>query len=637
MEFVSAKSAAVVRRFPRRRPDEFLRVGVLMAVVAWLGGAAGISGARADSKLADGIAACGQIPVRFNGRTTTLDHFAKQWVQALSGGATIVDERGEARAAAGVWLDFAARHARANDVRLVAIDDQRLQKLFGVEPRPAPKGSRANLYGAGELAPKLGDFQTERERLAGEANGDAEDSADYRRAVDDLASRMAQLSSHLEAFAPPRERTVEEFRAFQEALRRLESSPSTPAVIPPRTAQERWRMYGAALWDKLAIEITGEADRAAHPAVALWDELLAAAAADDGRRLAEAAKGLKKLVRAELAAPFAYEAPADWRETGSAAVLQAVPYDDTLAPGAAVAGFESGEAPNTATVLVHYFPGATADVARIVNHWRVQSWQAPLDAAAAKTGGRPIALDGQGATLVELAAPTHLPGERPIDLLAAVLRRDADTLVVTLSGRTEAVVAQKKNFERFLSTLKIGAPESLANWFGIAAGEPRPELPDARWLAVVVEGRRNAWLFSAANSGPFPDEAPGTVVRLAGEFVEFVEGDAAAEKKPNDGEKGGDARPTVRRLPEGWRIDRQGNAYAVRSLEGERPLFVTVTPLSDYVPAREAVLGAYLRSLLRLPELDGGEADKQWSTATSGARRARVFASAPAGPSDERK
>lgn len=238
------------------------------------------------------VAACAEIPVRFNGRVTTLDVAATHWLRSLAETNVVVDKQERPLDPLGVWLDLAARHERARDLRIVPIDDPRLLKLLELEPRPAPvRGGRANLYTFAEFAARMEEFEKERMRLNGpSADGTPQPAADpnaleYRRAVDDLGQRLALVFDLLRAFRGPSERSVEAFQSFQRDVQQLEQSSSVPAVIAPRTADERWLPYSTALWDKLRIEILGDDKRAPHPAVDVWNTLLTAWATADAPRV----------------------------------------------------------------------------------------------------------------------------------------------------------------------------------------------------------------------------------------------------------------------------------------------------------------------------------------------------------------
>lgn len=579
------------------------------------------------------VAACAEIPVRFNGRVTTLDVAATHWLRSLAETNVVVDKQERPLDPLGVWLDLAARHEHARDLRIVPIDDPRLLKLLELEPRPAPvRGGRANLYAFAEFAARMEEFEKERMRLNGpSADGTPQPAADpnaleYRRAVDDLGQRLALVFDLLRAFRGPSERSVEAFQSFQRDVQQLEQSSSVPAVIAPRTADERWLPYSTALWDKLRIEILGDDKRAPHPAVDVWNTLLTAWATADAPRVEALAPKLLEVARAARRSPFDFVAPAEWIEAGAAPAPTAAFYQDTQAHGFAVAAFTTSVDPNNCLVRINYFPTAASDPVRIVNHWRFESWLAPLDRPTLERQFRSTEVAGAKAISIEMVPARGLPGESPPASASVVVQRDADLFVVTLAGTTSAVAAQRENLELLLKSLRLGTSAEVASWFGPVAGDQDREPGDPRWFAVVAPGRRHAWCFLVPTLGALPAEKRADALRKAAEFMKFAERELADFPARDSSEPKDAAGKTPRRMPEGWGSDTWGAWYA---LDGDTELNLVVRPLADYASASEPILGHYLRSLLKLPLLDDARAKQQWTTEKVGDRSFRVFESAP--------
>lgn len=572
---------------------------------------------------------CSKVVVRFNGRVATLEVVAKHWLRSVAGVDSVEDEAGTRYDALSTWFAVASKHAQATQLRLIPIDHARLQKLYQLAPRPADASGRANLYAIADLLERHADFMAERQRISeakiaarpGATSTapplQADDTPEYQDALERLAELMPMVTTLSESFSGPAERTVEAFRDFQASVTRLEAS-YTPLVIAPRTPEESWRLYTSALFENLKIEILNDKNQQPHPGVNAWNKLLQAAAAGDTAEIIAAAKEVQRLNESYQAAtaPFSFQTPDAWRERGTAAVLWSHFYSDTLAHGMVVSSFDIGEGRRKCEVNVHYFPGAIASSARVVNYWRYLQWNAPVETAALREQVQAVSVGSERAAMVQVTQPAEYAGESRTTQLAILVKRDADAIVFMLYGHPDAVAGNRESFQTFAAGIQLPDSKRLARWFPVARQEERPRASGLRMLAAIVPGKKTTWLFRQAESAADKPDGQGSFAELAADFVVKMDSQQASDSSKDESPQ------RAISPPEGWRPVADGSCFATRN-QG----LITVMPLEDASHLNEVMLANCLTAGLGLDELSAASAKELWKDEKVGETKVRMFTS----------
>lgn len=604
------------------------RVAVV-AIILTLVSSAAISPIVAAPLAKDAREECSKIALRFNGRITSLDVVARCWLLSIASVDSVEDEQGDPYDALSAWLAIAAKHSHATKLRMIPIDNARLQTLYGLKPRPAGASGRANLYAIAELLEHYAEFVAERQRIfdakvAARPGAtvkapplQAEDTPEYQDAIEQLHELLQRAMTHSDSFAGPAERTVEAFRDFQAIVARLEAS-NTPLVIAPQVSSESWRLYSSALFENLKIEILNDKSQQPHPGVAAWNKLLQAVSADESAEVIVAAKDLNKLNDSfqVVTPPYSFRTPDAWRERGAAAILGTHLYSDTLAQGVVVSSFEMGEGRRKCEVNVHYFPGSIASSARIINYWRYLQWNAPLETAALREHVEAVAVGGERAATVQVNQPAEYAGESRTSQVAILVKRDSDAMVLTLYGPTESVAEHRETFRAFAASVRISDSRSLAQWFPIVNQESRAQASGFRLRAALVRGDKTTWLLRSFETAASGADGRSKLVQLAADFA------AAMDKAPAKEDAKDEPSGRVVSPPAGWEAAQDGSCYASRN-DG----LLMATPLADADRLNETMLGNFLLANLGLDELSADSIKELWTDESVGETKVRVFTS----------
>ncbi len=575
-----------------RRQPRGLIVGYLPVLAAMLVGPVAATAADAptaeDATVGDAaaIAKFAGLPVRFNGRLTTIETAAAVFLRRISGRETFFDDRERAHSAAEWYLREAGGGPELRDVRIVKIDHPELSALLKLEPRPAP-GPNQHRYAFDELVPAFAALAAAEQKV-----GDMP-ASEFTEALGRLGSSLRAYGSIRLSFREPAGSDVEQLQQAIADVQQLDSL-DIPLVVPPKDDAGDWTSWGRGVLENAIIDVLKDAARAPNPAVPPLREVFAAYRAGDASRFAAAVDAYAAHLKSHPPRPaaFDFETPRGWHELGVPVVSQGTFYDDTLTSGAEVARFVSNSADGSFDARVMYFPGPTASIERIVNHWRINSSLAPLDDAGVRKSLSSVRLGSLDAASVELSDAAVL-AQPPRSLRAVVLRRPQDALVVLAEGSPAAFEAEREHVAKFLRGLTLGAPEAAAGWFGIVPAEPR----NPAGLSLLIVTARiggEMWMFRASGFGPLTESGRAEILKFVAEFPasRFL--------------KGGDRKGWS--PPAGWRLMADGGEPAeFQRGEGSEARYLAARPLVGYTATSEAPLVDHWRTFCGLPSWTNDE------------------------------
>ncbi len=145
---------------------------------------------RKPQPTTEDIAKFGQLPVRFNGRVTTYDLVARNYLRRFGGRDTCCDQDDKEQPAARWLLEVMATTEARDQWRIFKIENAELLKLLELKPHAEAKASR-NLFSEKELLGKL-------DVLAEKANALYQTTSQSERNAEERA--IAELSDHIKHY-----------------------------------------------------------------------------------------------------------------------------------------------------------------------------------------------------------------------------------------------------------------------------------------------------------------------------------------------------------------------------------------------------------------------------------------------------
>jgi len=167
-----------------------------------------------------------------------------------------------------------------------------------------------------------------------------------------------------------------------------------------------------------------------------------------------------------------YKLPAGWQDTGPSAF--------------SLVNFRIPTPTGEAMVNITPLAGMSGRDTMIVNMWREQVGEPPLEEADAAASLTPVDVGGEQGKLFEVTGKRE---GQSLEIITAFVHRPDGSWFYKLQGDTEAVAAQKTAFLDFLKTVKIkpGTAETAAN--NAPASEPAPKAePEPALHVVAPEG-----------------------------------------------------------------------------------------------------------------------------------------------------
>jgi hypothetical protein len=566
----------------------------------------------------------GKLPVRFNGRIITFDAAARHLLRGLSGRDTYFDEDLREHSAVDWLLDVAARRDADFQSRVLLIEDPKLLELCRIEPRQGPPSVR-NRYGIDELLPAISDLEGQQQRLGALPK---DEWTDFDRAAADLIRRLADYIALRQSFDAPRNREIDELRDCMQRADRI-GNEVFPAVVPPKSSSNQWTSYAYAAVEKAVIEASQSEDFKPNPAAARLSEIFAAHHERDDPRFAKAVTAYADYVKQKSVsqAPFDFIVPEGWKELGVSIANRAAYYSDALTLGAAVALFSIDEGTNSCTLRVNYLPGESAPVQHFVNNWRLSMGLAPLAGDELQPTFKSVRVDTVDGWYAEILGSETLPGGRQ-RLLATILKRKGDTLVVSLSGDAGLVEKNRDKYRSFVESLKLAGVDELIAWFDIRDGDSIADLSNLRTLIAIRPDRPRTWIFDFTGSGEFSQEARD-------EFLKFVDAFPAADAQGMTFEQ------LNWKPPEAWQAEQaEDGAFAAFWLgSGEQRSLLNVLALSDFRATSESALINQRRMDLHRSPLTEDELKRHVMTVKlkdRNARLAEIILKEPAAKSGEK-
>jgi len=168
-----------------------------------------------------------------------------------------------------------------------------------------------------------------------------------------------------------------------------------------------------------------------------------------------------------------YQLPAGWKDAGPSEI--------------SMVNFRIPTPNGEAMVNITPLHGMKGKDSMIVNMWRQQVNEAPLDEAAAQASLTPVDIGGEQGKLFEV---TGAADGQKVEIITAFVHREDGSWFYKLQGSAEAVASQKEAFLNFLKTVKVvpGTAETAAAKAPAPAPTPAASEPAAGVHLMAPEG-----------------------------------------------------------------------------------------------------------------------------------------------------
>ncbi len=503
------------------------------------------------------LAKFGQLPVRFNGRVTTYEVVAKNYLRRFSGGDVCYDKEGKEYPAVRWLLDVMAEAEGRDDWRIFRISNAKLLERLKLEPHEGAKSAR-HLFSTGEIRNQMLAFMDLQKQLRRK----------QKNLHDEAEREFGNLHRHLAAyldlelsFTPPATVDGENAQETLATLQRLEHSP-LPSFLPTPDGTDWVIYYRAYLLDAVADEAAKDG-KFRH-----FANLLKAHRMQDAGAFHKALEGYSQSLQGiqTLESPFGFAPSAVWLESGVEPARELFFYRDANAPGLPVADLFLAEAPDS-KFIVSYFQGQNFSEVDLANSWRIQLGLAPLAKVELEKTWKPTEVAGRKALLIDHETPESVDLPKPIRYITTILKQDDQVFVFAWFGEKTVIAKHLGDYQELMQSIRMKSPKELATWFG-GQGENPPVLPE-RFLAAVVPDGRQVWIF--ATSGSHQAVESHREMFLA--FLKTLKLKKSKEQRTE----------LDWQLPDGW--SRTGD-YGEETLllwqgQDELALPMTVTPLGD--------------------------------------------------------
>lgn len=525
----------------------------------------------------DDLAKFGELPVRFNGRVTTYDVVAKNYLRRFSGGEVCYDKDGKEHPAAHWLLDVMAGSQDHEQWRIFKITHPKLLERLKLKPYEGANAARGVF--------SIADIRSQSEAFAGlqKELGDKPTSQfdESERSFEGLYRRLASYLDLEGSFRPPAAIDGDNAQEAVATLQRLEHTP-VPSFLPTPDGTDWTIYYRAYLLDAVAEEV-GKDPRFQH-----FANILKAHRANEAEAFRKAVESYSQSLKGipALNGPLELTPSTQWLESGVEPARELFFYSDANAPGLPIVDLHLAAAPDS-RFLISYFQGQSFSEADLVNSWRIQLGLAPLPEEELKKTWKPTEIASRKALLIDHETPEDVDLPEPARYITTILKADDQTIVFAWFGEKAVIARNQEAHQDLMQSIQIKSVEELARWFGGKA-EAEPFLPE-RFLAAVVPDGKQVWVLATSGTGPI-------VLSHRETFLEFLK---TLKLKTTERQQ----TQLEWQLSEGWeKIGDYGEATLLMG-QDENALPLTITPLGDVRDDTIATLVDYWAKKLGLAQL----------------------------------
>lgn len=539
-----------------------------------------------------------EIPVRYNGRVTTLETAARAVVLRIAGQDFAADSDGQRHSALEVYLDCMSGHARLESLRLFPVDKP-LREAMEMDERT--HFTRSELPYA-----KLDEHLKPGQDISDGESPLTEDAHDLNGRLF-LASTVEFLH-----FSPEFVGTDRLSQAFN-VRDRLEDV-GTPRLVPPRDGTAKWSLLTFAALEDFAAE-NDIGDHKPYPAAKLWGKILSAYLADDAPAFAKQVKEYQDFLLKHPfpACPIHFEAPPGWIEDGVPRPYDHYAFSDTLEIGLQVAKLSFHDGDDILTLSINHFPGIEIDVPMTVAAWQLQNGIVPMsDAQMEQLLAKQVSIADMPNWHIKMERPTNIPRPRYASD-TFVIPHAAGTFVVSTYGPPQKLERHKAVSDRFVESLTIGEKQAVIDWFPVDQTKTLPDPFASRVIGAWFSDDKRHWILSAYTTEDDEEWMLDGVRELVGSI-------RATDEKAT---KTSDA--VEWSIPKGWSLD-PGDDVIFWVQRGNRAVGVVhMRTVSDVPRENELSLLRLLRKQSDFSTIPDSELMASLKTVKYGDREVREF------------
>ena len=458
-------------------------------------------GTKATAEL--NLTQAASIPVRFNGRVTTLGVLAKARLLKISGVNQI--ELPKRTSAVKWFLDVIAAMPESEEVPIFPIAEPKILRLLQLNKLPrvveyeklrrenqsSDRGVEPPRFSVKDVRPRFSELHKESQRLQGEAKQTA------------YLDALLGVQRRLEAWArlqylhrlPSKDPSRDELRVLLKRMQ--ESGPDAEFQLHP-VANGRWQNSLRAGIELRASKLLNQKP---NPLTVAFERILIAYRRKDGDGFTDATSKYLQLTKQTRVnqSPISFTVPPRWIEQGVTDRMSNQFRYDVGANGETISMFAVGTAKQLIYGFIQHFTGPTTLDHEILNAWRIGNGRLPLTRERVSKLGTPIRIGDQDSQYYDFdAAPGIETYAKRV--IGAILRRGRHTFVVTI-GVPDRVTNEVAEIQSFLKSLKIGSEKQLDKWLieSKTVSEDRFQTTDV----ATVRIRSRIWVFVLqAQNGP---------------------------------------------------------------------------------------------------------------------------------------
>lgn len=446
------------------------------------------------------LTAISDLPVRFNGRVSTLEQVANNYAQMIGDATEFQNAEGITYSAFEVYLHLLTARDGDVDIQLFPLSD-RMAKDSGIARNESGRYSIDELLSAQEKISEL--------ISVAQAKTDDELTAADQLALN-LGRRFEIITQLRNGHYSPWELNTDAIIAIAEQRQEIDGT-AIPRMVPPQKAGEQWHVLFPAAFDEFASTEFDVDGFARHPIAKPLCELLTAYKNGDGEAFASISEKVTAMYE-EYAVDqeaFVFAAPKNWIEEGTVSPYELKVYSDAMSTGVPVCMLNADNDSDSATIIVNHFPQTEVPLHTLVNSWRINIGLAPLSDDQIDEALADSMVGGMPGKSLEVTTDPQLP-IRAETTLVNVLHHESGTWVVSLYGPPKKVRESVDDYQRFVESIRIGA--GIKDHLAVGAV---PEIEVDYELAMlngIIKGREFDWVISVVASGSVLEENRETLL-----------------------------------------------------------------------------------------------------------------------------
>lgn len=499
----------------------------------------------------------GQLPVRFNGRVTSYQVVAQNYLRRFGGRDQCYDLKDKEHPAVRWLLDVMAETDQHDQWRIFKIENEKLLKQLQLELHSDSKQTR-DVFSFAELQSKF-ELIDQLRQNAIKAKTKTEEQLTLGNLLSDLKYHLdLEASFRFQLPKPLNERAAQRILFELQSLQRAH----LPLFVPA-TDGKSWLLYFQA---RLLDFVNSSKPEKQNPHFRQFQSILTAYNQGDAKSFRQGVEKYANTLAAIHASdsPFQFRSSPVWLEHGVESSDELFFYADANAMGRQVVDMSLMEA-DDARFIVNYFPKPEVSPVDLVNSWRITLGLVPLSEAELKATWSTTQISGRAAILTDNQTPSYVSLPQKKRYRTAILQEETQSIVFSFYGEKTVVGKHIDSHRALMKSIKIKSMKDLTEWF--PTEKKTPTIPPNHLLATIVPDGKQVWVFVTSGFG-------NELEKHRENFLRFSRSLKLTSTKT------GQSKPEWQ-LPNGWTEIGEFGEVTLLLGTGENALPMTITPLGE--------------------------------------------------------